>query len=182
MVFITYEKMQQKDMRGKQNFMINWKKQIKFFNSYFRLFWIFIPLLMLLFAGILIRLLARNFFDNPVIVTRVVPLMVSEHPFPAVSICATNVIIESKVDKFISKLYVSSSLSGNMFKYLLFSTKFVIYCSFGCFMIISWNILAKLQQIIQKNGFDKLLKCWLYLHVARHIKVYKKMPVLSTNC
>lgn len=69
-----------------------------------RCFWIVIPLLLLILAGILIDLRADTFFENPTLISHAAPTSLLSVPYPAITICPVDPISPTKVRGFLDKL------------------------------------------------------------------------------
>lgn len=88
---------------------IRWKiGNLKSINSLInskncRYIWTLISMLILAFAGILIHLMAKNFFQNPTLISHATPMSLMTIPFPAITICPSDAMSPIKLDTFLEK-------------------------------------------------------------------------------
>lgn len=67
----------------------------------FRIFWIIVPLIMLVIAGVLIHLLAKVYDDNAVFINRGHPIFTSQIGFPSITICPNESVLPFKIRKLV---------------------------------------------------------------------------------
>lgn len=72
--------------------------------SYLRLLWICIPIMIFLFGGLLMFELIANFLDKPTIIVIDKPQPVQNVPYPGITFCHPQTVIDLKSRQFISKL------------------------------------------------------------------------------
>lgn len=57
-----------------------------------------------MFGGVLTMLVMQDFFEIPTLMTREAPALTHTVPFPAVTICSANTIIDHKANVFVNRM------------------------------------------------------------------------------
>lgn len=71
---------------------------------FFRILWICIPIIIFLFGGLLMFELIVNFLDKPTVIVIDKPQPVKNVPFPGITYCHPQTVIDFKSREFVSKL------------------------------------------------------------------------------
>lgn len=78
----------------------SWNKIVsEEYDKFFRVFWVFIILLMVVFGATLIHLLAGAYNENPATIVQLSPRFTSLNPFPSITVCPNEPFIYSKIVK-----------------------------------------------------------------------------------
>lgn len=73
-------------------------------TSWLRFFWSCVMIILMTFAGTLIFLLYRRYLESPTRVTIASPMSINSIPFPGVTICHPQNIMEYKSKEFVTKM------------------------------------------------------------------------------
>lgn len=66
--------------------------------------WVLIIILITIFGGVLTLLVIQSFFNIPTLMTKDVPVPTLQVPFPAVTICHANTVIDYKARDFVNRM------------------------------------------------------------------------------
>lgn len=74
----------------------------------YRVLWSIIPIVIFLFGAVLVYQLVRAFFEKPTVMIIDKPTSVQSIPFPGITFCHPQTVIDHKARLFVDKLYSST--------------------------------------------------------------------------
>lgn len=73
-------------------------------SGFSRILWSFLPIIIFIFGLTMVVLLYYKYLDSPTRMTIASPLSILEIPFPAITICHPQNVMDYKVESFVNKL------------------------------------------------------------------------------
>lgn len=71
--------------------------------------WVLIIVLSTTFGAVLTLLVVQAFYEIPTLMTKDTPAPILHVPFPAITICSANSVIDHKAKNFVEEMYVSNN-------------------------------------------------------------------------